>query len=197
MTKVSPDASLRARPRSRALNDARSPHPPGAVRLTTARLVLREPDDGDLPFLLELLNDAGFIRFIADRGVRTLEQAREYLHGRLLPHFRMHGFGAFVVERRDDGERLGLCTLISRDTLPDVDIGYAFLARFTGQGYALEGSRALLDHARGTLGMARVIAIANQDNTRSARLLGKLGLRHEGRVRLEAETEELDLFAIP
>ena len=163
--------------------------------IRTERLSLRAPDDTDIEFLIELLNEPAFIRFIADRGVRTREQASAYLHGHLLPHFHAHGFGAYVAVRSSDGERLGLCTLIRRDSLPDADIGFAFLSRATGQGYAFEGTRALLDHARRALGITRVVAIANQDNERSIRLLAQLGLTDQGLVILDGETEPLRLFA--
>jgi RimJ/RimL family protein N-acetyltransferase/protein tyrosine phosphatase (PTP) superfamily phosphohydrolase (DUF442 family) len=151
---------------------------PPAV-LESARLRLRHVGDEDAPFILDLLNDPGWLRYIGDRGVRTLDDARRYIAEGPRRMYSEHGYGLFLVERRDDGAPLGLCGLIRRETLPDVDIGFALAAAFRGQGYAFEAAAATLRYAREVQKLTRVVAIAMPGNLASTRLLERLGLRFE------------------
>lgn len=167
------------------------------VVLQTERLVLRELVLDDAPFALELLNEPGWLRYIGDRGVRSVEAAREYLLNGPIKMVREHGFGLYAVTRRSDGTPLGMCGLIKRPTLDDVDIGFAFLARHEGQGYGLESAQAVLAHGRRVHGLQRVVAITSVDNERSIRLLLKIGLRFEKLIRLQDDGEEVKLFATP
>ena len=147
------------------------------VVLETERLVLREVDEADAAFVLELLNSPGFIENIADRGVRTLDQAREYIRDRIAASYAEHGFGMWAVVPKGEGAPVGLAGLVKREVLPHVDIGYAFLERAWGKGYAEEAARAVLAHARGTLGLATIVAITTPANRASQRVLEKVGLR--------------------
>ena len=147
----------------------------------TGRLRLRAFRDADAPMILELLNDPDWLRFIGDRKVRTLDDARGYLR-KLHDTYARHGFGLYLVERRADGEPLGMCGLVKRDTLRDPDLGFAFLPRHRGVGYAEEAARAALAHAAKDLHLARLAAVATPENTRSASLLEKLGFAREGRT---------------
>lgn len=165
-------------------------------RLETERLILRRMTRDDAPFVLELLNDPGWLRYIGDRGVRTLDDARAYIEKGPVAMVARHGFGLDVVERREGGVPLGICGLIRRETLPDVDLGFAFLPAHRGRGYAVEAARAVLRHGRETLGLQRIVAIATPDNYDSIRLLEKLGLRYERRVTLAGDDEVLSLYAI-
>lgn len=162
--------------------------------LETARLALRHFALDDAPFVLELLNEPEFLRFIGDKGVRDLAGARAYLEEGPIRMYAEHGLGLLLVELRESGEALGTCGLLRREGLAEVDIGFAFLARHRRQGYALEASRGVLDHARRVLGLERVIAIAAPDNTASAALLARLGLFPAGAIRLEPGGEPCVLF---
>jgi [ribosomal protein S5]-alanine N-acetyltransferase len=162
--------------------------------LETQRTRLRELHEGDAAFTLELLNEPGWLRFIGDRGIRTEEGAREYIEKGPVAMYRTHGFGLWAVERKSDGVTLGMCGLIKRETLDDVDIGFAFLERFNGQGYAFEAASAVMAHARETLKLPRVVAITSVDNDRSIRLLGKVGLKFEKLIRLGDSDEDVRLF---
>ena len=144
----------------------------------TPRLTLRHFTPDDTALVLELLNDPLWIRFIGDRNVRSLEEARGYLE-KLIKSYSEHGYGLYHVARTADGEALGMCGLLKRDTLPHADIGFAFLERFRGAGYALEAAKGTLDHARATLGLRRVLAVVSPGNARSASLLAKLGFARE------------------
>ena len=158
------------------------------------RLTLRELRETDAPFILELLNDPAWLLHIGDKGVRTLDDARTYIaNGPVASHAR-HGFGLDLVELKTDATPIGLCGLIKRDTLPDVDIGYAFLPQFRGAGYALEAGATVLRHAQETLGLPRLAAIVSPGNHASIRVLEKLGLRFEKMVQMSVGGPETKLF---
>ncbi len=165
------------------------------VVVETPRLILRRLHLGDAPFIFELVNDPDWLRYIGDKGVRTLDDARGYLRNGPLAMYERAGFGLYCVELRESGAPIGLCGPIRRDTLPDVDIGFAFLPAFRAQGYAREAAQATLEHARDVLGLARVIAIVSPGNHASSRLLEKIGLRYERRIR-PSENDEVLLYAI-
>lgn len=164
------------------------------VVFETERLRLRHVDPQDAAFVLELVNEPSWLRFIGDRGVHSLDEARAYIDNGPRKMYAQHGFGLFAVERKDDAVPIGLCGLIRRDTLPDVDIGFAFLARFWGQGYAREAAAATLKYAREVQQLDRVVAITKPDNVSSGKLLERIGLRREGTVRLQGSEEELDYY---
>jgi RimJ/RimL family protein N-acetyltransferase len=164
--------------------------------LDTDRLVIRRLSLEDAPFILQLVNEPSWLRFIGDRGVRNLEDARRYLENGPLAMYARHGFGLYRVERKEDGAAIGMCGLIRRDTLPDVDIGYALFPRFWGHGYAHEAAAAVLEYGRKTVGLARVVAIVSPDNESSIKLLEKLGMTFERMVRMPGDTSEIKLFAV-
>jgi [ribosomal protein S5]-alanine N-acetyltransferase len=165
---------------------------PDAV-IETRRLVLRHLAPDDAGFILELLNEAAFIRYIGDKGVRTLSDAREYLlHGPIESYAR-HGFGLYAACLRD-GTPIGMCGLVRRDGLADADVGFAFLARHRLQGFAAESAAAVLAHARQALRLRRVVAITTPDNRGSIAVLEKIGLKFEGMIRLGEESPELKLY---
>jgi RimJ/RimL family protein N-acetyltransferase len=167
-----------------------------SVVLTTARLTLRRLTYDDAPFLVTLLNDSDFIRYIADRKVRTVADACRYLDAGPGAMYERYGFGLWLVALSASGESIGICGLLKREVLEDVDLGFAFLPTFRSQGYAFEAARGSLDYARDTLGLSRVVAVAQPDNERSHRLLVKLGFRREGHTRLAADGPELALFGV-
>jgi RimJ/RimL family protein N-acetyltransferase len=163
----------------------------GVKVLETERLALRRLTDDDAGFVHELVNEPSWIRFIGDRGVRSLEDARAYLDKGPLEMYRRFGFGLWVVELKETGEATGLCGLIKRDALEDVDIGFAFLPRFWGRGYALESASAVLAYGREILELDRIVAITSPDNDASIRLLEKIGLRFEQNIQFAGEPTKL------
>lgn len=163
--------------------------------IETERLRLREVSESDAGFVLEMLNDPDFIRNVADRGVRTLEGARDYITERFVESYRRHGFGFWLVEEKESGAPAGVCGLVKRETLPGVDIGYSFLPAFRSKGYASESAAAVMRHAREAFGLRRLYAIVNPDNAVSIRVLEKLGMRFERMVRLAPDEPEIKLFA--
>lgn len=166
-----------------------------ATILTTPRLVLREisPDD-DAPFILALLNEPSFLEFIGDRGVRTLDDARRYITEGPVASYARHGFGLWLVSLQEGGEKIGMCGLLKRDALEDVDIGFAYLPAYWSRGYGIEAARAVLAHGRQVLGIPRIVAITAPHNEASGRLLERLGLRCERIVHLPGHAQESRLF---
>ena len=172
--------------------------------IQTARANLRELNFGDAEFILELLNEAGFIRYIGDKGVRTLSDARDYiLHGPMDSYAR-NGFGLYAVCSRDAaatgisvGAPLGICGLVKREGLVEPDVGFAFLSRFWSKGYAVESAAAVLKHAKQVLHLGRVVAITSPDNAQSIAVLEKIGLKFERTIRLVEHAPELKLFGMP
>ena len=163
--------------------------------LETSRLRLRELEEGDAEFVLELVNEPAWLRFIGDKGVRTLGDARKYVREGPRTSYRKLGFGLWLVETKDARVPLGICGLIRRETLPDVDLGFAFLARHHGHGYARESARAVVGIALTKFGLARLLAITTPENERSIGLLLELGFAFERMVRLSAGEPELALYA--
>ena len=169
-----------------------TPEPPGV--LETERLVLRPLTLDDAPFVLELLNDPDWLRFIGDKGVRTLEEARRYIETGPFDSYAKNGFGMLLVERRADRAPAGLCGLVRRDVLPGPDIGYALLPAYRGLGYAREAADAVLRFARETARLDRIHAITNPTNARSIGVLEHFGFRFERMLRL-SDTDEVRLYA--
>lgn len=163
------------------------------MTLVTDRLIVRPFTLEDAPFILRLLNEPTFIENIADKGVRTIAQAEEYLQSGPMHSYQVHGHGLCRVALKDVGTPIGMCGLLKRDALSDVDLGYALLPEFTSQGYALEAARATVDWAVTNLGLKRLLAIVNPTNSRSIALLRKLGFRNQGVVRMPGDEKELQL----
>ena len=162
--------------------------------LRTDRLVLRRFSIEDAEFIYELVNDPDWLRYIGDRGVRTIDDARSYLLHGPIAMYAQHGFGLYCVELRESRVPIGMCGLLKRDTLEDVDLGFAFLPHFRSRGYAYEAAAATLAYGRQTLGLACIVAIVSPENHVSMQLLRKLGLEFERRVQLAPEAPEVCLF---
>jgi [ribosomal protein S5]-alanine N-acetyltransferase len=148
--------------------------------LETERLILRKLTVGDSEFILELLNDPSWLRFIGDKGVAMYERL---------------GFGLYLTALKGEGVSIGICGLIKRDSLEDVDIGFAFLPKFRGEGYAYESASAAMEYGRRTFGLNRIVAITAPDNCDSAKLLEKLGFSFERMVKLSGDSGSVSLFA--
>ena len=150
------------------------------ARLISSRLIMRPFCDGDRAFIVELLNEHAFIRYIGDKGVRNGDDAARYLELGPFTSYRTHGFGMLAVEEAGDNATVGMCGLIWRENQDCPDIGYAFLSRYHGLGYATEAASTVLRHAHDVLAIPRVLAFVDPENERSISLLVKLGMREIG-----------------
>jgi len=158
-----------------------------AIVIETGRLILRRLGPGDAAFILELVNDPDWLRYIGDKGVRNLDDARGYIENGPMAMYASAGFGLWRVELKDGGQPIGICGLIKRDSLEDVDIGFAYLPRFRGFGYAREAARATVEHGANVIGLRRIVAITSPDNAASGRLLEKIGLQFERMIDLSRD----------
>lgn len=164
--------------------------------IETDRLILRHLAEGDAEFILRLMNEPSWLRFIGNKGVRTLEDARSYILNGPVEMYARLGFGLYLVELKPEHLSIGICGLIKRDSLEDVDIGFAFLPEYWGQGYAYEAAHAVVNYGAGVLGLKRIVAITSVDNDSSIRLLAKLGLRFERLMKLSDDSEPVKLFGM-
>ena len=163
--------------------------------LETDRLILRRLSTEDAGFILELVNEPSWLRFIGDKGIRTIEDARDYILKGPVDSYLRFGFGLYLTELKEGGVPIGICGLIKRESLKDVDIGFAFLPGFWGRGYAYESAAAVMEYGKHSLGLKRIVAITTPDNHNSIRVLEKLGLSFEQMIRPPDEDTELKLFA--
>ncbi|HSL43750.1 MAG TPA: GNAT family N-acetyltransferase [Anaerolineales bacterium] len=162
--------------------------------LDTDRLILRQFTMDDAEFILELLNEPSFIQNIGDRKVRTIDDARAYIANGPVASYAKNGFGLWLVILKETNESVGMCGLIKRDGLDDVDIGYALLPRFWSKGYVVEAAQAAKDYGKNVIGLTRLVAITDPANEGSIRVLEKIGLHYEKMVRLSADDIDLKLF---
>lgn len=163
--------------------------------IETERLILREMALDDAEFILGLLNQPSFLRHIGDKGVRTLDDARDYILNGPVESYQRNGFGLYLVESKESQAPMGICGLLKRETLDDVDVGFAFVPEFWSRGYAFESASAVLAYARDALGLERIVAVVSPGNQASIKLLEKLGLRFERMVRLSDDEPEIQLFS--
>lgn len=164
--------------------------------LETERLILRTIVPDDAAFYYELVNDPTWLEHIGDKGIRSVEGARSAIIDGPCAMQARHGHSLYVMERKRDGQPLGLCGLIRRDTLPDVDIGYAIRPAHFGQGYTYEAAAAVVAYARDVLGIRRLMGITNPANTVSIKLLGKLGLTFIEHKALPPDHRPTNIYAL-
>ena len=162
----------------------------------TERLRLRKFVVEDAQFVLDLLNQPSFLRFIGDKNVRTVDDAKRYLITGPIDSYQRHGFGLYLVELKDSKAPAGMCGLLKRESLPHVDLGFAFLPQYWGKGYAFEAASAVLAQARDNLGLESILAITDPDNEASIKLLEKLGFQFERMVKQSDDAGEIKLFGL-
>lgn len=161
----------------------------------TERTILREVTADDAEFIFDLLNQPSFIRYIGDRNVRTIDEARHYVESRFAESYKKFGFGMWAVTLKETNQPIGICGFVKRDSLPDADIGFAFLPQYERKGYAFESASAALEYGKNVLNLNPILAVTSQDNESSGKLLGKLDFKFERLIDLSGDGEELKLFS--
>jgi RimJ/RimL family protein N-acetyltransferase len=162
----------------------------------TERLKLREFTKDDAPFVVELLNTPEWIKFIGDRNVHSIDDAREYVSNRLISSYHRFGFGLYMVELKESSKPIGMCGLVRREALEDVDLGFAILPDYVGFGYGQEAGRAAMEVAKKKVKSKRLVAITMVDNSSSIKLLQKLGFNFEKTVNLAGEDQTLMMYSV-
>lgn len=164
--------------------------------LETERLILRKIKTSDAPFLLQLFNDPSFIQNIRDKKIRTIEQAALDISNNLTKSYETFGFGLYLVELKNNQAPIGICGLVKRESLDDVDIGFAFMPKFWNKGYAVESANGVLEFSKKTLGLKRIVGITLPHNHASSKVLEKIGLKFEQMIRLGDDNTENKLFGL-
>lgn len=162
----------------------------------TERLRLRPVTTDDAGFMLTVWNDADFIRNVADRGIRTLDQAREAIRTGAEKLFADYGYGPYSLTLKSGGEMIGICGLFRRENLPDPDIGFSLLPGYRGKGYAGEAAIEMVRHAREDLGIKTLTALVSPTNRPSIGLIEKLGLRFERFITMPGDDTETSLYSM-
>jgi RimJ/RimL family protein N-acetyltransferase len=165
------------------------------IVIETERLTIRRLTVDDAPFIMRLLNEPSFLQHIGDRGVRTQADASQYILAGPIASYERVGFGLFLVELKDSHVPIGICGLLKRDALDDVDVGFAFVPESWSKGYAFESASAVVAYGRDTHGLKRIVAITSHENIASVNLLVKLGFYFDRMVTLPGDKEALRLFA--
>lgn len=164
--------------------------------LLTERLVLRRIGAEDAALMLAIWNDPAFVKHVGDRGIRTVEQAREAIQAGAMRLFAEHGYGPFSMNLKDDGGQIGICGLFKRDNLDAPDIGFAVLPAYCGKGYAGEAALAVVGHARDDLGIEVLTAIVSPANAPSVGLIEKLGLTFERMITMPGDDQAISLYSM-
>jgi RimJ/RimL family protein N-acetyltransferase len=162
--------------------------------IQTERLQLRNLAVSDAPFILQLLNEPSFLHYIGDKGVRTIDDAKQYILNGPIASYKEHGFGLYIVELKTGPTPIGMCGLIKRTELPEPDIGFAFMPDYWSRGFAFESALAVINYAVDVLQLKRILAITSPDNEPSAKLLTKLGLEYQCMYCLSEDRPEVKLF---
>ena len=163
--------------------------------LETERLILRWITSDDAEFLFVLMNDTSYLRFIGDKGIRTITDAHDYIQNGPIDSYENFGYGLYLTERKEDGAAIGICGLVNRKTIDDVDIGFALLPEYWSKGYAHESATAVIEYGKNVVGLKRIVAVTAAENQSSIRLIKKIGLRFEKKVSLSADEPDVNLFS--
>ncbi|WP_299013991.1 GNAT family N-acetyltransferase [uncultured Photobacterium sp.] len=164
--------------------------------IETKRLRIRHLTEQDAAFALKLYNTAPFLRFVGDKSLTTEEQARKYLLDGPIKMYQTNGIGLYLVELKRCNSPIGICGLIKRDTLNDIDIGYGFLPDYFKQGYGYESARAVMTFGKNELELDKLVAITTSDNTNCIKLLSRLGLRFVQNIEEPKNQPALGLYEI-
>ena len=170
--------------------------PPPFQSFETERLWLKPTNKADAPFIFELLNSPKWLRYIGNRYIHSINDAKVYIHQHVVPQFERLGYGNYVIVRKNDGAKVGACGLYDRDGLEGIDIGFALLPDFERKGYAFEAANCLKIAAFEVFKLNEIVAITTKNNIASQKLLDKLGLQFKGYVYLPNDQEQLLLYKL-
>lgn len=164
------------------------------MKLETERLFIQELTEKDAPFFYNLVNDPDWLRFIGDRNVNSIADAKDYLIAKIIPSYAKFGFGFYLVKTKDGNHSIGTTGLIDRDGMEHIEVGFAFLPEFRGKGYAYEATKEIMNYASTKLKIDPIVAITDLENIRSAKLLEHLGLRFDKNIQLPDFKKPSKLF---
>ena len=162
--------------------------------LKTERLIISELTSENAPFFFELVNDPAWIKYIGDKEINTISDAKDYLESKIIPSYELNGFGFYLVSLKKNNSPIGITGLVDRKGLDGIDVGFAFLESYRGQGFAYESTLTLLEFAKQTLGIDPIVAITDLENSKSIQLLERLGLKFKKIIQLPDDDKKCRLF---
>jgi ribosomal-protein-alanine N-acetyltransferase len=160
----------------------------------STRLVLRHIHVDDAEFLLQLLNDPDFIRYVGDKQVRDLEAAQDYIRLGPAASYETHGYGLYLVELIDSRVAIGICGLLKRDFLDSPDLGFALMPSYRGLGYAFEAAQLTMELAADRFELSKIAAFTATDNSASIKLLERLGMKYKNLLTLPGTDHQVSVF---
>ena len=162
----------------------------------TERLIIRPTSESDSEFIFELLNTPKWLKYIGDRNIKTVEDAKDYIKKKMISQLQRLGYSNYTLIRKQDNQKIGTCGLYDRDGLDGIDIGFAFLPEYEKKGFAFESSNKLKEVAFSEFDIKVISAITTKDNISSQKLLEKLGLKFIETTKIPNDDEELLLYKI-
>ena len=160
------------------------------------RLLIRPTFEQDAKLIFQLMNTPKFIKYIGDRKISSINDAKNYIKVKMLAQLYLMGYSSYTLINKSNGDKIGICGLYNRAGVDGIDIGFGILPHFERLGYAYESSSRLIKGAFEELELEEIKAIANQDNIPSQKLIKKLGFEFTGKTVLPNEDDELLLFEI-
>ena len=149
------------------------------IILETKRLSLRKWTSADCDALFEILRDAEVVRYIADGKPFSFEKTREFLNW-AEEYERANGFCRWKVVEKSSGAVIGSCGFARPHGTLEIELGYLFAQTAWGKGYATEIAAAAADYGFKKLGFREIIALTDEENTASQKVLEKIGFRLRG-----------------
>lgn len=162
----------------------------------TKNLILRLPEVTDAALVFKLFNQQDCLKYIGDKNVKNVKDAESYITEKFLSHYKVYGFCLYIVCQKQSNIAVGICGLIKREELEDIDIGFAILTKYQGKGYVTEAAMAVKNHAFDTLGLKRLVALTDKINHGSSRVLEKIGMTFEKYISLNNEEKEIKLYGL-
>ncbi len=160
----------------------------------TKRLHLKPTDIDDAEFVLRIMNSPKWLKYIGDRKVRTLKDAKTYINNKMTPLLEKRGFSNYTMITKSDDVKIGSCGLYDREDIDGIDIGFALLPEHEGLGYAYEAASKILESAKEIFHLKKLSAITTPENIASQNLLKNIGLEFVNLI--EVHDERLMIFEI-
>lgn len=162
------------------------------IAFKTERLLIRFAQIADAAELLKLVNQANFIKYIGDKGIHTLDDAKKYIKDSFIAAHKEHGFGPYMITLHDETV-VGIVGFYQRATMQHPDLGFALKDGFEKKGYIFEAATILLNN-RHKLGIKDVCAITSTANLGSQNTLYKLGFTEVGKAVINADKTTISVF---
>ena len=156
--------------------------PDNNLKIETERLILRPFTLNDITPSYEMNLDEEVSRYTGDGGVVSKAEIERRIKEYVLGDYEKYGYGRFAVELKSTGDFIGFAGLKYLDNMDEVDLGYRFMSKYWGRGFATESAKASLKYGFETLGLKRIIAMVLPKNTASSHVLEKLGFVFEKEI---------------